>query len=865
MINLKWSQFYAGVKAHWRWGNGLLNMHSECSDYSTLRGLNGMSVDEKPESPMYVYESTVHCTNILLCLNDQRKQDILCDVTVLVERKEFRAHRAVLAACSEYFLQTLIGQTEHELVITLPEEVTARGFSPLLQFAYTAKLLLSRDNIQEVMHCAEVLHMHNLEDSCFRFLEAQLFNEKDGLFLYTKMSTFQQSNAQEDGNSEGEEEHMQSETHKITCSRERICNETLGFEASTRLSEKEPAVISIPVTSNDDMGRRPKYRKYQLACTKHINSIPHTSTSGFPSTFKEDRPVHTQTQGYSTAQVKIEPRAPEITGEKAIQCLSAGEPDTVEHAIMDKEMDIKEMSPMCVDRPKSRTPPCSRFTKKTDVDSTERQNPLQQPLDTRTSCSLDEGMTQGDLKTEYRPYSENYGLSCTPQKDNNSFTVGSPLTGPSCEVICKQELESDRKSVIFSSDTLDRMNTPAAHSYPGGSSLEDERTEHVPKGLWSGTSQSLPCSQTCASNRLSMEPLLPLNSCRIRPTCKTSCPVPIKVCPRSPPSETRTRTSSSCSSYSFPEDGSDGSPCSLPQFELSTSPCSQETRFLSAEQQELGMMGDAMYSQCKPPLKCEQSYVTNSSDESGSFSEGDSESCSTRERGREVKLPFPIDQITDLPRNDFQMMVKMHKLTSEQLEFIHDVRRRSKNRIAAQRCRKRKLDCIQNLECEIQKLLCEKEKLLTERNQLNACMGELWDNFSCLCQEVCGDVQLNPEQIQSLHKFCPVFRPMDEPAAIGSTAFPTAGLEQKFLKTQCAADDMQCCSEQGGSHHQNQWSPSHNAEVCTSGNLQGLLNQGTCSERGPSLEQCSQTVTVDFCQEMTDKCTTDEQPRKDCT
>lgn len=38
----------------------------------------------------------------------------------------------------------------------------------------------------------------------------------------------------------------------------------------------------------------------------------------------------------------------------------------------------------------------------------------------------------------------------------------------------------------------------------------------------------------------------------------------------------------------------------------------------------------------------------------------------------QVKLPFPVDQITDFPRNDFQMMIKMHKLTSEQLEFIHE-------------------------------------------------------------------------------------------------------------------------------------------------------------------------------------------------
>lgn len=94
-----------------------------------LQGMSGMSVDEKPEAPMYVYESTVHCTNILLCLNDQRKQDILCDVTVLVEGKEFRGHRAVLAACSEYFLQALVGHADNGLVVSLPKEVCHQIYS----------------------------------------------------------------------------------------------------------------------------------------------------------------------------------------------------------------------------------------------------------------------------------------------------------------------------------------------------------------------------------------------------------------------------------------------------------------------------------------------------------------------------------------------------------------------------------------------------------------------------------------------------------------------------------------------------------------------------------------------------------------
>ncbi len=501
-------------------------------------------------------------------------------------------------------------------------QVSARGFAPLLQFAYTAKLLLSRENIQEVIRCAEFLRMHNLEDSCFRFLEAQLRSEEDGLVLCRKMAS--ESNHSED-------ESMQPELLTTMPTAVTLSGSPLSRRENVLNSSRQPDHEWLAATEeladgqmdferhgSSDLPRCPKYRKYQLACNKHNNETSsHTSTSGFPSTFKEmNRPA--------VMQIKQEPRSEE---ESLSLCLSGDEQDGGEKdGVAEMELDDS----IAVDQAKgsSKSPTCLQTLFKKDLPSTP-----QQLFANRLVNAQDKVTTQEDHKIDYMPSLGNeLGMTVAFPKDADGFLPGLSLKSAPCDGVCKLEVEPDRRSVIFSSGPCDRLGT-STQSHPSGNSLEKELSEHMPKGLWAGASQSLPSSQTYSPSTTASDPLL---LCHQRPN--TSCPVPIKVCPRSSPSETRTRTSSSCSSYSYAEDGSGGSPCSLPQFEFSSSPCPNVTRCLPTDPQEAGGGTDALFARVRPKIKCEQSYGTNSSDESGSFSEGDSESCHAREQAPEVSF-----------------------------------------------------------------------------------------------------------------------------------------------------------------------------------------------------------------------------------
>lgn len=82
---------------------------------------------DSSKSSKFTFQSSVHSSHVLQCLNEQRKKDLLCDVTVVVENQSFRAHRAVLASCSDFFSIRVSSLAIPEgLVINLPDEVTTK-------------------------------------------------------------------------------------------------------------------------------------------------------------------------------------------------------------------------------------------------------------------------------------------------------------------------------------------------------------------------------------------------------------------------------------------------------------------------------------------------------------------------------------------------------------------------------------------------------------------------------------------------------------------------------------------------------------------------------------------------------------------
>ncbi|XP_053926350.1 nuclear factor erythroid 2-related factor 2 isoform X2 [Cuculus canorus] len=106
------------------------------------------------------------------------------------------------------------------------------------------------------------------------------------------------------------------------------------------------------------------------------------------------------------------------------------------------------------------------------------------------------------------------------------------------------------------------------------------------------------------------------------------------------------------------------------------------------------------------------------------------------ERAKALQIPFPVEEIISLPADDFNKMMSKEQFSEDQLALIRDIRRRGKNKVAAQNCRKRKLENIVQLEQDLGNLKDEKEKLLKEKGEHDKSLRQIKKQLTTLYLEV---------------------------------------------------------------------------------------------------------------------------------
>ncbi|XP_035217674.1 endoplasmic reticulum membrane sensor NFE2L1-like isoform X1 [Stegodyphus dumicola] len=130
-------------------------------------------------------------------------------------------------------------------------------------------------------------------------------------------------------------------------------------------------------------------------------------------------------------------------------------------------------------------------------------------------------------------------------------------------------------------------------------------------------------------------------------------------------------------------------------------------------------------------------------DKSKSSSEDDT--CNKDEkRAKELKLPISIDDIINLAIDEYNERLAKYELSEAQLTLIRDIRRRGKNKVAAQNCRKRKMDQISSLQQDLDSLQNEKLHLRSKQNILLQQKHHFEDKYAQLYQLVMENTGFKP-------------------------------------------------------------------------------------------------------------------------
>lgn len=107
-----------------------------------------------------------HSDHVLQQLNNQREWGFLCDCLIAIGDIYFRAHKAVLAACSSYFRMMFIRDQQGAGRLDLSNmQISAECFDLILQLMYLGRIVVGSYEFDELKASMVYLQMYYIPDS----------------------------------------------------------------------------------------------------------------------------------------------------------------------------------------------------------------------------------------------------------------------------------------------------------------------------------------------------------------------------------------------------------------------------------------------------------------------------------------------------------------------------------------------------------------------------------------------------------------------------------------------------------------------------------------------------------------------------
>ena len=126
--------------------------------------------------PITDADQAAFCVELAKRLNMLRRQDCLCDITLITkDDKEFKAHRNILSAASPFFCKLLQSDMkENREGIVRFKEISGAVMEDVLEFIYTGTVAITQENCKDLIAAANCLLIPGLKNVSGRFLEREI-------------------------------------------------------------------------------------------------------------------------------------------------------------------------------------------------------------------------------------------------------------------------------------------------------------------------------------------------------------------------------------------------------------------------------------------------------------------------------------------------------------------------------------------------------------------------------------------------------------------------------------------------------------------------------------------------------------------